>query len=248
MDILTEIINYKRQEISHLLASRSALKLQAYQSGLSSSSFKEALLKQGTSIIAEVKKASPSAGIICHDFKPVEIALNYVKNGASAISVLTDEKFFKGHLDYLQAVRQKVDVPIIRKDFIIDALQIYQAKIVGASAFLLIASVLTVEQMAEFISIGEDLGLDALVEVHNQDELDKALLANPKIIGVNNRNLRTFKTSLQTSFDMIDAIKCAGIEVAVSESGIKTQAEIESLYKSGYDAFLIGESLMRGIL
>ncbi|MBF0432954.1 MAG: indole-3-glycerol phosphate synthase TrpC [Fibrobacteria bacterium] len=194
-------------------------------------------------IIAEVKKASPSKGVICEDFHPLEIAKNYEQSGASAVSVLTEERYFMGSLNYLAAITKEVSIPAIRKDFIIDKYQILEARLVGASAFLLIVDCLTPEQLKEFISYGQSLNLHALVECHRGDEVDTALHCGAEIIGVNNRNLRTFETSLETTFNLRKQIP-ESIPM-VSESGIKTVDDIKRLADNNISAALVGETLMR---
>ncbi|WP_040951180.1 indole-3-glycerol phosphate synthase TrpC [Gorillibacterium massiliense] len=201
--------------------------------------------KRDIGLIAEVKKASPSKGLIRPDFDPVAIAAAYESAGADCLSVLTDRTFFQGSGDYLRAVRQQVRVPLLRKDFVIDYRQIYEARIWGADAVLLIAAILTPQQMNEFLQISADLGLDALVEVHDQEELAAVLdlSAEPALIGVNNRNLRTFATDLQTTEKLAKQLP-AGIAL-VSESGIAGPTDIDYLKSVGADAVLVGEYFMR---
>jgi len=194
-------------------------------------------------VITEVKKASPSKGVIREDFDPVGIAESYAANGASALSVLTDEKFFQGSADYLTQIASVIDRPVLRKDFTIDAYQIYEAKAIGASAVLLIVSMLSAKELAAFLEVSQDVGLDALVEVHNEEELMMALDTDADIVGINNRNLKTFEVSLDTTFGLID--KMPDEVLKVSESGIYTREDIVSLRDAGADAVLVGESLMR---
>lgn len=194
-------------------------------------------------LIAEVKKKSPSKGIIREDFDPVQIAETYAENGAAAISVLTDVQFFDGSLKYLSTIRQRVDVPLLRKDFTIDPYHIYQARVAGADAILLIVAVLKPEQLRNFIDIATSLSLASLVEVHTEAELEVALDVDAEIIGVNNRDLRTFHTDLATTFRLRASIPTE--KVVVSESGIYTRADVESLHEVGVNAILVGESLMR---
>jgi len=197
----------------------------------------------GVAIIAEAKKASPSKGIIQPDFDPVRIARNYQAGGAHCLSVLTDADFFQGSLDFIPQVRAAVDLPVLRKDFIIDPLQIEEAHAVGADAILLIAAILSREQLRDFRLRAESLGMDALVEVHDERELDDALFAESRLIGINNRNLHDFSVSLETTFRLLPRIP-RGIPV-VSESGIATVADMRRLQAAGVKAALIGESLMR---
>lgn len=194
-------------------------------------------------LIAEVKKKSPSKGIIREDFNPVEIARTYAANGASAISVLTDREFFAGELAYLSAIREAVTLPLLRKDFTIDPYHIYQARLVGADAVLLIVSILTSTQLREFIEIARSLGLASLVEVHTEEELEVALTGGAEIVGINNRDLKTFHTDIATTFRLKDSIPTD--TVVVSESGINTHEDVMKLKEAGINAILVGESLMR---
>jgi indole-3-glycerol phosphate synthase len=194
-------------------------------------------------LIAEVKKASPSKGLIREDFDPVRLAAAYRDAGADCISVLTDTDYFQGSNAYLQAVRQAVNVPLLRKDFTIDMKQIYEARLIGADAILLIAAILTTAQMREFLEISRSIGLDALVEVHDREELERALELDTKLIGVNNRNLKTFVTDIRTTEELIAYVP-AGITV-VSESGIGKPEEIGYLLGTGAKAVLVGEHFMR---
>jgi len=197
----------------------------------------------GVAIIAEAKKASPSKGVIAPDFDPVQIALNYQQGGAHAMSVLTDVDFFQGSIDYIPLVRNAVDLPVLRKEFIIDPLQITEAVAYGADAILLIAAILETSQLRELRLQAEDSGLDVLVEVHNEQELEKTLAADSRLIGINNRNLNDFSVDLATTFRLQREIP-AGIPV-VSESGISSREDMLRLKEAGITAALIGESLMR---
>jgi indole-3-glycerol phosphate synthase len=194
-------------------------------------------------IIAEAKKASPSKGVIQPDFDPVRIARNYRDGGAHCLSVLTDVDFFQGSLSYIPLVREVVALPVLRKDFIIDPMQIEEAGAVGADAILLIAAILDVDQLRDFRLHAESLGMDVLVEVHDERELDDALQAESRLIGINNRNLNDFSVSLETTFRLLPKIP-QGIPV-VSESGIASAADMHRLREAGVKAALIGESLMR---
>ncbi len=194
-------------------------------------------------IIAEAKKASPSKGVIQPDFDPVRIARNYRDGGAHCLSVLTDVDFFQGSLSYIPLVREAVALPVLRKDFIIDPLQIKEAGAVGADAILLIAAILDVDQLRDFRLQAESLGMDVLVEVHDERELDDALQAESRLIGINNRNLNDFSVSLETTFRLLPRIP-QEIPV-VSESGIASAADMHRLREAGVKAALIGESLMR---
>ena len=194
-------------------------------------------------LIAEVKKKSPSKGIIREDFDPVGIARTYAENGASAISVLTDREFFAGELAYLSAIREAVTLPLLRKDFTIDPYHIYQARLAGADAVLLIVSILTLAQLREFTEIARDLGLASLVEVHTEAELELALTGGAEIVGINNRDLKTFHTDIATTFHLRDSIPTD--KIVISESGINTNKDVVKLKDAGINAILVGESLMR---
>lgn len=194
-------------------------------------------------LIAEVKKASPSKGLIRSDFQPVEIAREYEQAGADCLSVLTDQAYFQGSNEYLQQVRAAVGLPILRKDFTIDELQIYEARAIGADAVLLIAAILTNEQLKAFLNEARALGLDALVEVHDREELERVLELDATLIGINNRNLRTFVTDLAVTEQLIRDIPDHVLKV--SESGITAPEEIGYLANSGADAVLVGEHFMR---
>jgi len=207
--------------------------------------FASALIKeQGVSLIAEVKKASPSKGLIREDFDPVKIAKIFSQAGASAISVLTDQKFFLGHVEYLQKIRQITDLPLLRKEFIIDQYQIYEAKAYGADAVLLIAAVLEQGKLTEYINLAENIGLQTLVEVHTAEELEMVLRTPAKIVGINNRNLKTFETDLNTTFKLKEMISDSQV-IVVSESGIKSREDVIRLEEDRIDAMLVGETLMR---
>ena len=220
-------------------------------------------LRQTVALIAEVKKASPSAGVICQDFDPVRIAKEYEAAGASCLSVLTDEKFFQGSLDYLRQIRAAVKLPLLRKDFIIDERQILEAIEWGADAILLIVAILTDEQLATFHALAVDAGLAVLVEVHDEGELERALKISPTLIGVNNRNLKTFKVDLATTERLAVRLHSGtGIlpvsskkethgqdaratTLLVAECGFHSRADVERLKNCGAGAILVGESLMK---
>ena len=205
--------------------------------------FLEALKKPGLSVIAEVKKASPSKGVICEDFEPAEIARSYEKHGADAISVLTEMDFFLGSNAYLNSVSDNVHIPVLRKDFIFDIWQVYESRLIGADAILLIASILNVHQLKRFRKTANALGMDALVEVHNESEMKKAIHSGAKIIGINNRNLKTFEVQLSVTEELMKMIP-EGV-AAVSESGIMSGSDARRAVLTGADAVLVGESLMR---
>ena len=194
-------------------------------------------------LIAEVKKGSPSAGIIRPDFDPVQIALTYERHGAQCLSVLTDEKFFLGHLDYLRAVRKAVQIPVLRKDFIIDRYQVLEARAAGADCILLIAECLDDCQMRDLYFYAAELGMESLIELYDADNLDRILKLEPAMIGINNRDLRTFVTDLDHTTRLAERIP--GTTLLVSESGIKTRADIDRVKAGGARAILVGETLMR---
>ncbi len=243
-DILKKIIATKHLEIKAQEDQREAIKAQAYAVGPTQKDFAQALKTQsGLAVIAEAKKASPSAGVISPNFDPVAIAKNYAALGAAAISVLTDRDYFQGSLDYLAAIRKEVDLPLLRKDFIIDELQIHEARIAGADTFLLIAAVLTEEEIRNFLAIGREFNMEALVEIHDEEEAHKALAAGAQIIGVNNRDLRNFTTDLSLTGKLSKFIP--NDKILVGESGIKTGKDSRLLLDCGCSAILVGESLMR---
>ena len=205
--------------------------------------FKEALKRGSISLIAEVKKASPSKGVIKEDFKPLEIAKEYEAAGASALSVLTDWDFFQGELDYLHNIKEEVSLPLLRKDFIIAPYQIYQARAYGADAVLLIAAILDKEELTEYLALAAELDLNVLLEVHNRKELKMALDVESEIIGINNRDLKVFEVDLATTLGLKRLIP--DDKVVISESGIKDRSDINLLTKHEIDGVLVGESLMR---
>ena len=241
--ILSEIIQHKRQEVAKLRERGLLLEQQAYERKTPARGFAQALHTHVPAIIAEVKKASPSKGLLQPDFHPARTAHAYEQGGAACVSVLTDRQYFQGSLRDLEAARAAVALPVLRKDFTIDRLQIFEAAAHGADAILLIAAVLEVEQLAQFRELAGSLGLAALVEVHNGEELAKAIDSGAEIIGVNNRNLETFEVNIDTSVRL--SFQMPTNVVRVSESGIATRADIELLHGAGYHAFLVGESLMK---
>ena len=205
--------------------------------------FKDALKSPGLSVIAEVKKASPSKGIISSDFKPVETAMQYETCGASAVSVLTEEDFFLGSSEYLKDIKRVVTIPLLRKDFIIDVWQVYESKLIGADAILLIAAILSDSQLREYRQTAQMLGMCALVETHDEKQMQSAIDSGAEIIGINNRNLKTFEVSLETSQKLIKMIPSG--KTIVSESGIMTAEDARFVHSLGADAVLVGESLMK---
>jgi indole-3-glycerol phosphate synthase len=245
---LDKIVAAKQREVADLKRSFSLPEAEKQISGLAACRGFEKALAEGSrrrniGLIAEVKKASPSKGLIRPDFHPVSLAEAYARAGTDCISVLTDADHFQGSNEYLKAVRQAVDVPLLRKDFTIDERQIYEARLIGADAVLLIAAILTNEQLKQFLALSKELGLDALVEVHDQAELERVLELDTKLIGINNRNLHTFVTDLKTTEQLIRHIP-KGITI-ISESGISSQADMAYLESVGSHAVLIGEHFMR---
>lgn len=239
--ILEKIIETKKEEVSLLKKSRTVTDFEEMIAQLPPCRDFRKALGGSCSIIAEVKCASPSRGRLVENFDPLRIAKTYEQNSAAAISVLTDEKYFCGHKGYLTKIKEEVRMPVLRKDFIIDPFQVYETRAIGADAILLIVRVLG-QKLADFIALARDLGLSPLVEVHTQDELELALSAGAEIIGINNRNLDTFVTDINTSRDLKAGIPDG--KVVVAESAIKTRADIEYLMDAGIHAFLIGEGLV----
>ena len=244
--ILDKIITRKRKDLAE---AKKREPLKEIQGGIDTSpplrDIKSALTTSSKPIriIAEVKKASPSKGVIREEFDPVTIAKIYEVHGASAISVLTEENFFSGSLEYLKAIRKVTSIPLLCKDFIFDEYQIYQARTCGADAFLLIAAILENDELTRFLRLGRDMGMEAIVEVHDLKELKRVLHADAEIIGINNRDLRTFKTDIKTTIELLREVPEG--RIVVSESGINSREDIVKLKESGANAFLIGESLMR---
>ena len=242
--ILNKIVETKRREVAQRKEMIPLRALEKMIAGMPPTrDFKAALdADVGCAIIAEVKRRSPSRGLFRADFDPVRIALEYESHGAAAVSILTDETFFGGSDADLTAVKEAVTLPLLRKEFIIDPYQIHETRAIGADALLLIAAILTEGQLRECRKLAASLGLAALVEVHDREELEKTLAAGAKIIGINNRDLKTFRTDLQTTRALAPLIPAD--RIAVSESGIRTRQEIETLLKAGIRAFLIGETLI----
>lgn len=205
--------------------------------------FAAALEREGLNVIAELKKASPSRGVMRQDFDPVALAAELERSGAAALSVLTEEEFFQGALVNLQDARKTVSIPVLRKDFIFDPWQVWEARAGDADSFLLIAAILSGTRLRELIALGRELAMEPLVEVHSAEELARALEAGARILGVNNRDLRTFELRLETSLELIERIpnEC----LAVSESGLRSHEDLSRLRAAGFDAFLIGEHLMQ---
>ncbi len=245
-DILEQIVARKRERLDESKKLKPLATLRAETSPRRNDQahrFSAALQRDAINIIAEVKRRSPSKGVIRADFDPVSIARNYTDNGAAAISVLTEEDFFDGSLDHLRAVREITALPLLRKDFVFDEYQLYEALHAGADAILLIAAMLESAQLNDLMQTAEGLGLDALVEIHDRAEADQVLPYDVRLLGVNNRNLRTFVTTLETSVSL--AAELPPSLTLISESGIRTRADIDRLREAGFKAFLIGEEFMR---
>ncbi|MEQ9452375.1 MAG: indole-3-glycerol phosphate synthase TrpC [Pseudomonadales bacterium] len=247
-DILTRIIATKHEEtaarqksinLNELRQRAEARKdFRAFSAALSARA-----AEQQPGVIAEIKKASPSKGVIRPDFEPVQIARSYAKAGTTCLSVLTDEQYFQGSDQYLIDVRARVELPVLRKDFVVNDYQIYEAAAMGADAILLIVAALDVMQLTVLHQTARSIGIDVLIEVHNKVELDAALTLNPTLIGINNRDLKTFSTSLDTTTELLEHIP-AGVTV-VTESGISTPEDVAHMRRAGVHCFLVGEAFMR---
>lgn len=243
--ILNEIIRDKRREMEQRKRSVGLETLRERISSLPlTRDFKTALSRPGLSLIAEVKKASPSVGVIKEDFDPVRLAKIYEESGAAAISVLTESKYFQGSLDDLDRIKMVTSVPVLRKDFIFDDYQVYESRAHGADAILLIAAILDAEEMSRLISLARELGLSVLVEAHTEGELFKVLKTDAEIVGINNRNLENFEVDISTTARLKAFIPPG--KVIVSESGISSSNEVDFLRSLGVDAILVGEFLMKG--
>ena len=246
MNILDEIVSNTKSKLEYRKIQKSIdeIYVEISNKTFKKSIFKESLTNKTEAIIAEIKKASPSAGIISKDFDPVSKAKEYEALGASALSILTEEDYFFGSTDYLKAVREISNLPILRKDFIVDEYQIYESKLIEADCILLIASILTDSDLKNFSKIADNLGLDYIMEVHDKDELRRVSDFENAIIGVNNRNLKTFEVDIKNSITLRQQFDKDN--VFVSESGIKSKKDIEKLKENNISVFLIGESLMNG--
>jgi len=250
--VLKRIVARKLEEIAqrqqHTTVDDLKIKIKANRSGpMAPRGFTQAMqakLDQGLpAVIAEAKKASPSKGVIREDFNPAQIAASYQAGGAACMSVLTDADFFQGHEDYLQQARSACDLPVIRKDFIVDPYQVYESRAIGADCILLIVACLEDEQMQELAQLAQDLGMDVLVESHDATELARALKLSTPLVGINNRNLHTFELTLQTTFDLL--VMVPEDRIVITESGIHTPADVTLMQNEKVNAFLVGESFMR---
>jgi indole-3-glycerol phosphate synthase len=241
---LDKIVDYKRQELESVRRKVSLKDVRAMAEDAEfARGFLDALREPGVRIIAEIKKASPSAGVIRPDFDPVGIAAAYEENGAAALSVLTDEHFFQGNLRYLEDIRARVKIPLLRKDFTLDAYHVYEARARGADAVLLIVRILEDAQVKDYAALVKDLGMAALVEVHDEKEMERAEKAGAVLIGINNRNLDTFQVDLETTARLAPLAPKGA--VLVGESGISTPDHLRKLFAAGVRAFLVGESLLK---
>ena len=246
MSILQKIVENTRDnlKVKKTNLSLEEIKFSLAELSLPKSNFKSSISNKNEAIIAEIKKASPSAGVIAENFNPVSKAKDYEAFGASALSILTEEDFFLGRNEYLKAVKKITSLPILRKDFIIDEYQIYESKLIGADCILLIASILSDQQLEEFVAIAKTLELDYLIEVHDENELKRAELFEGALIGVNNRNLETFEVDLDNSVRLRNLF--IKNNVFIAESGIKSRKDVDYLKSNNIKVFLIGESLMKG--
>ncbi len=247
-DILKKILDKKQEEVAHCKQQMSIAELEEIAQAVEKPrGFYQALQRKVSrkqpAIIAEIKKASPSQGVIREHFEPVTIGLDYSMSGATCLSVLTDKEFFQGAEVYLQMVRERCPLPVIRKDFMIDPYQVYETRALGADCILLIVAALSDNQMQELAATANQLGMDVLVESHDAEELERALTLDTKLIGINNRNLRTFETALQTTLSLKAVIP--EDRVIITESGIHSQEDVQLMLDNDIYAFLVGESFMR---
>ncbi len=243
MDILENIIRHKIQEVSRQEALLPLEELKGNIRSVPLTSFYGALSQEGVSVIAEVKRKSPSAGEIFSKADPIQTAVAYQQNGAAAVSVLTDEKFFGGNLDFLRQVKSAVNIPVLRKDFIVSPYQVYESYAAGADAILLIADALSFEKLNELYELAVSLGMDVLAEAFSDASMEKLRRLDPKIAGINCRDLKTMKTDLSRFQTMISQLPADSVKVA--ESGIRTHAGLTEVSRLGYDAALVGTSLMK---
>ena len=247
-DILNKIVAVKREEVAAALGRKSLAAMRAdAESRVLTRGFEGAMRAKiaagQAAVIAEIKKASPSKGVLRADFIPADIAQSYAEHGAACLSVLTDKQFFQGSVDYLKQARASCDLPVLRKDFMIDAYQVYEARAIGADAILLIAACLDDAQMADLEAIARSLDMAVLVEVHDRAELNRALKLQTRLVGINNRNLRTFEVTLQTTLDMLPDVPKD--RLLVTESGILNAADVQRMRDANVHAFLVGEAFMR---
>ncbi|WP_137894965.1 indole-3-glycerol phosphate synthase TrpC [Ramlibacter sp. 2FC] len=247
-DILDKIVAVKREEVAAGLKKKSLAAMRAdAESRVLTRDFVGAMRARiaagQAAVIAEVKKASPSKGVLREDFVPADIAQSYAEHGAACLSVLTDRQFFQGSIDYLKQARASCDLPVLRKDFMVDPYQVYEARAIGADCILLIAACLDDARMAELEAIARGLDMAVLVEVHDRAELERALRLKTPLVGINNRNLRSFEVSLDTTLSMLKDVPAD--RLLVTESGILTRADVQRMRDAGVHAFLVGEAFMR---
>lgn len=249
-DILVEILNRKQEEISERSASVSIDELKAQCLTANPvrgfiRSIENNISNNQSAVIAEIKKASPSKGVLREDFKPAEIAKSYAAHGAACLSILTDKDYFQGHEDYLKQARAACDLPVIRKDFIIEPYQVYEARAIEADCILLIVAALEDNKLQLLFDLAHELKLDVLMEVHDKEEMQRALKTGARLIGVNNRNLRTFDTSLDTTISMLHMVN--ENHILVTESGIHTSEDVKFMRENNVNSFLVGEAFMRAV-
>lgn len=247
-DILDKIVAVKREEVAAGLGRKSLAAMRAdAESRVLTRDFEGAMRQKiaagQAAVIAEIKKASPSKGVLRADFIPADIAQSYAEYGAACLSVLTDKQFFQGSVDYLKQARASCDLPVLRKDFMVDIYQIYEARAMGADAILLIAACLDDAQMVDMEAVARSLDMAVLVEVHDREELQRALKLKTRLVGINNRNLKTFEVSLQTTLDMLPDVPAD--RLLVTESGIQTADDVQRMRAAQVHAFLVGEAFMR---
>ena len=247
-DILDKIVAVKREEVAAAVRQKPLAVVRAdAESRVLTRDFEGAMRAKidagQAAVIAEIKKASPSKGVLRAEFIPADIAQSYAEFGAACLSVLTDKQFFQGSVDYLKQARASCDLPVLRKDFMIDVYQVYEARAMGADAILLIAACLDDGQMADMEAVARSLDMGVLVEVHDREELSRALRLKTRLVGINNRNLQTFEVSLQTTLDMLPDVPAD--RLLVTESGIQTAADVQRMRDAQVHAFLVGEAFMR---
>ncbi len=247
-DILQKILTVKAQEVAAARAAKPLAEICAEAASASPprnfvAAIRNKIAAGQAAVIAEIKKASPSKGVLRADFRPAEIAASYAQHGAACLSVLTDQQFFQGSADYLQQARHACAIPVLRKDFIVDEYQIYQSRAMGADCILLIAAALTLNQMQTFEALAHKLSMAVLVEVHDANELKIALQLHTPLIGINNRNLRTFEVSLQTTLGLLEGISAE--RIVVTESGISHTQDVQLMRRHHVHTFLVGEAFMR---
>jgi len=247
-DILHKILERKRKEVAQRSARLPLSEIKSLTQEVPpprgfAAALQAAIAANKPAVIAEIKKASPSKGLIRENFAPDSIAISYAQSGASCLSVLTDVDFFQGADDYLQQARAACDLPVLRKDFLVDAWQVYESRLLGADCILLIVAALNDQQLAEFAAIAQQLNMDVLLEVHDSHELERALTIPAPLLGINNRNLRTFEVSLQTTLTLKSCVPSD--RVLVTESGILTAEDVYTLRAADVNAFLVGEAFMR---